>query len=277
MKTRMELSLFCPTAIAATAFLVGCSSTDDTSPRVFLDPGHLSLESGRSDTVRVSVSNVSGTVIWMAESDDPDIAWIQYRDDSSFYVNGEYPGSTIIRAWLERYDASATCSVTVRYRSMYYVAGAVENEDGINVATLWVDGEAKSLGSGRSETFATSVYLRGDDVCVEGFEKDAFGVTVPMLWINGAVSKDAFPVGEPAKTSLVYDGDNYSIGTESNQSGKSVAKLWVNGVAQNLSDGTRNACASSIAVNQVLTTKCTWQSRPTEKVRGAVSAMDDQR
>ena len=154
---------------------------------------------------------------------------------------------------VNRSSIRATCLIKVLGDYSTLVAGSTTNGQGYSVATLWTDGEATYLSSGESNAVATSVYLIGDDVYVEGFEIDALGASVPLLWINGEVSRADSQSANVAPTNTFVMGDSeYVVGSEMNAMGHSVAKLWVNGVAQDLTDGTSNSHANSVAVKEVL-------------------------
>ena len=95
-----------------------------------------------------------------------------------------------------------------------YVAGWEINTQGIDIAKLWKNGREQNLTDGTSYGRAYSVYVSGNNVYVAGYEN------------SGQLNESIF--------------GNYR---------SSVAKLWKNGVAQNLSDGITNAVAKSVYVS----------------------------
>jgi hypothetical protein len=94
-----------------------------------------------------------------------------------------------------------------------YVAGYATSEDnGHKVATVWKNGVAQSFPSEYADSEARSIYVSGSDVYVVGSEDVRY-----------------------EKDGLFYK--------------RKVAKIWKNGVAQNLTDGKNDAEALSVCVS----------------------------
>jgi len=140
-----------------------------------------------------------------------------------------------------------------------YVAGYEYNAQNKNVATLWKNGKAQNLTDGTQDAKANSVYISGGDVYVAGYEYNAQAQSVAKLWKNGkAQNLTDGTCDAEANSVFVSSGDVYVAGFEA--SGQEytewygtyncyVAKLWKNGVAQSLTNGTFEAKANSVFVS----------------------------
>jgi len=115
-----------------------------------------------------------------------------------------------------------------------YVAGGIRNEQDVNVAVLWKNGEIQHLSDGTDDSNAFSVFVSGNDVYVAGSE----GIFV-TLWKNGKAKNitDETYSGY-AYSVYVSNGDVYMAGgvivLAEVPDIKSFAKLWKNGESQNL-------------------------------------------
>ncbi|WP_417867876.1 hypothetical protein [Xanthomarina gelatinilytica] len=138
-----------------------------------------------------------------------------------------------------------------------YIA-EIEFNGSNNLAKLWKNGTAQNLTDGSNQGGANSVYVSGSDVYVAGFENHSSGTgTIAKLWKNGVVQDlsdgsgyalchSVFVSSSPTGSGQV---DTYVAGRELNSSSIWVAKLWKNGVAQDLTDGSNNADAKSVYVS----------------------------
>jgi len=127
------------------------------------------------------------------------------------------------------------------YVVTYELPDSLSNLD----AKLWKNG---ALHSTLGEMYATSVYVADSNVYVAGF-----GVWHAMLWKNGKAQAIG-PYPSFARSVFVSDNDVYVAGNEyrikndeTQYSG--FAKLWINGVGHDLSDGTYETTANSVYVS----------------------------
>ena len=138
-----------------------------------------------------------------------------------------------------------------------YVAGYETNEHGKNVALLWKNGVAHYLSNGNFNAYANSVYVAGNDVYLAGSIENEQHREVAILWKNG-VAQNLTDGTQNAKANSVFVWGNdiyvagYEYSRQPNQLGSyvSVAILWKNGIAQNLTDGTCFANATSVYISQ---------------------------
>jgi len=130
-----------------------------------------------------------------------------------------------------------------------YVAGIAKDKGGEVwksdnwVVTVWKNGEAQFLTDASRRAIANSVYVSGDDVYVAGYVEESNG-EVATLWVNGIAQ--TLPDGTNARSVFVSGSDVYVAG----QRDVFVAKLWKNGIDQNLNVGNLGgSSASSVFVS----------------------------
>jgi hypothetical protein len=125
-----------------------------------------------------------------------------------------------------------------------YVAGP---DYSTNTALLWKNGEKLVEHSWGNDEMrdAYSVYVSGSDVYLAGC-----GSQRAKLLKNGVEQNLELEGGDSGALSVyVYYNNVIVVGYERNASGKLVAKLWVDGVATNLSDGIYDAWSNSVYVS----------------------------
>jgi hypothetical protein len=191
---------------------------------------------GKTATCALTVTNV-----YVPDNNDVYVAGGEYG--AALWKNGT--AQTLDRT---DYYMDEAYSVYVSGNDVY-VAGYTFSP---GEAILWKNGTAQSLNNGH---VAYSVYVSGNDVYVAG---DGYYETnyVAKLWKNGTEqSLSGSTNTTKARSVFVSGNDVYVAGSEYTGYGsydpdyKSTAKLWKNGIAQSLSNGTNNAEAYSVYVS----------------------------
>ena len=130
-----------------------------------------------------------------------------------------------------------------------YVVGRDLNSE-TWLGTVWKNGVVQNFTDETRFSGANSVYISDNDVYVAGTMSIAKDIPiVATIWTNGV--EQNLPVSNGAEAMSVYVcGDNvYAAGYEYKGDGGSFAKIWKNGVAQNLTDGIRSAVSYSVFVS----------------------------
>ena len=117
-----------------------------------------------------------------------------------------------------------------------YAVGNVFDDNNVMRATLWKNGEPQMLSEKSAQ--AHSVYVSGTDVYVSGLEmerSDSGTAYYGFLWKNGVYSR--FENSNRANCVYVSEDDVYVGGAVSiDEWGSGSARIWKNGVIQQLSD-----------------------------------------
>jgi hypothetical protein len=138
-----------------------------------------------------------------------------------------------------------------------YVAGGETNDSQVDVATYWKNGVPVALTDGTRQAMAEAITLSGGDVYVAGYQTDRIrGWDVVTYWKNGeAMPLGSAPSGE-ARAIAVSGNDVYVAGwtletsevTPGNYVTAPMAKVWKNGEATWLSDGTTTTSVAEAMV-----------------------------
>jgi len=140
---------------------------------------------------------------------------------------------------------AAATSVFVSDNNVYVAGNELNGQEGIWTAKLWKNGIAQNLTDGTHDAWANSVFVSGNNVYVAGYEDNEQGIHVATIWKNG-VAHDLTDGKNNASAYSVYifGVDLYATGYEIDATHPwfpsigycAIAKLWKNGVAQDLTD-----------------------------------------
>lgn len=123
-------------------------------------------------------------------------------------------------------------------------AGYTLTPAGVQVATLWRNGEPSALSDGVKSACALALAVAGPDVYAAGYVVEG-GTWVAAFWKNGV--QGALPASKGRDSAVFgiapYGTDVYAVGSDAGN-----AVLWKNGVETLLSDGRHQARATSICL-----------------------------
>lgn len=131
-----------------------------------------------------------------------------------------------------------------------YIAGYVDNADGVNDPCYWHNGNRTDLSkvSPSGHAVATAIDYAGSDVYVAGYSGDNVGKRIPCLWKNGTRTDLTLPAnahGGEATSLKIRDGDVYVAGTVNAVNGEFPC-YWKNGAIVIYNS---NGAATSIALS----------------------------
>jgi uncharacterized protein YjdB len=219
------------------------SSIDVTG--VMLNKKDLAMVVGYEEALIPTVLPANATnknVIW--ESVNPDIADVSPEGK----VTPLKPGRTSIRVYTDQFMIWEECAVTV---NNLFVSGH-EYSGQTAIAKLWVNDKPATLNAGNNAD-AHSVFVRGEDVYVTGYEKNDWGVKVAKIWRNDAAMPNLTnDVTSGAGNSVFVSGFNeiFVAGYAENSNNIAVATLWKNGqIYSRLTNGGGWAEAKSVFVS----------------------------
>jgi hypothetical protein len=213
------------TAISNNSKNIGLSWSNSNNPTVLTDPIN-------NNVVAYSVF-ASGSDVWVAGG-----TW-GASNGARLWKNGN--SSPLIGA-----DENSGANCIFVSGTDVYVAGHI-TLNSKQIAGYWKNGVFFPLSDGSKNAYASSIIIVGTDVYVAGFETTV-GYVV-KYWKNG-VGVNVSSVNTYALPNAIafFDGNVYMAGYEVLSNGKQAAVLWKNTNRIQLTDGTNNASASSIAI-----------------------------
>jgi hypothetical protein len=131
---------------------------------------------------------------------------------------------------------------------IYYAGEAFQSGCGTVKLAIWKNGTLSILSTnGIPGNFGVnSMFVSGTDVYAVGYDHDPT-IQSAMFWKNGIASNLASNQAE-ANDVYVSGSDVYVAGWEENASGTTIAKVWKNGIATLLSNGTSDMAAKKMIV-----------------------------
>lgn len=136
-----------------------------------------------------------------------------------------------------------------------YVVGAIVRPHEECVATMWKNGKTQKLTDGIKTAYTKSLCIDNNNIYVLGAKYDSINYVV-KVWKNG-ISTDVIRSDNwiDVSSMFIYKEDVFICGHEQNGDrdeqryrNNSIAKIWKNGKAQNLTDGHNNAYALSLYI-----------------------------
>ena len=103
-----------------------------------------------------------------------------------------------------------------------------------------------NMDAGTDGSFAMGLYVNGTDVYASGNKFTGVSTYLPAIWKNGTVSYPSAIKGV-VQAIFVYNNDIYATGYELIGSQR-IGKLWKNGVATTLGNGTNTSFGNGVYV-----------------------------
>ena len=120
-----------------------------------------------------------------------------------------------------------------------YICGNISDSSGNTAASWWKNGVKQSaIATGVEWSTANSIYVSDNDVYIAGCEDINSGNgTVLKWWKNGIIQPNLTDGSHnsEANSILVVGNEIFIAGYEENASEVGIAKLWINGIDQNIS------------------------------------------
>ncbi len=210
----------------------------------------------RPTTAAVYGIDVDGNDVWCAGfyRYQRNENWSFQRDAAVLWKNGNIIKLTKGENYAKLYDVKVS-------GGKVYAVGESTDKEGMAIATLWVNDNTTedwsnvtkiNLSDGTVDTYAESLCVDGNDVYVAGLSKLPGNnrIQYAVMWKNGEM--EYLTKKESYATSIcVENGHVYVAGWEylEYENGPcAVATVWVDGVAQHLTDERKSSQARCVAV-----------------------------
>jgi len=235
---------------------------------------HIELPSGSVGSISTAIA-VSGTDVYVAGIGITGNVYNSPQNHiAKYWKNGSAinltDGTHFAEAWSIAVSGNDAYVAGMEWNGRSYQdANGYPNKK--SVAKYWKNSQPVILSDGTNDAWTTSIAVSGNDVYVAGMEwngksyQDASGSTykksVAKYWKNSQPviltdgTEDAYAESIAVSSTDVYvagtewNGKPYQIQGNAYIYRKSIAKYWKNGQAINLTDGTEDAVAKSIAIS----------------------------
>lgn len=193
----------------------------------------------------VPEADVAGSIF--VSGNDVYVVMQDYNNTSSKYMVKLWKNGIVTNITDATYNATPT-SIFVSGSDVYITGW--ENTATRPIAKLWKNGVAINLTNGDRNAEARSVYVSGSDVYVAGAEEDGNGKMVAKLWKNGVPTiVSTSGVFTAIANSVFVSGSDVYVAVVEAVSSTFLVRLWKNGIATNITDGTNDAYAASVFVS----------------------------
>ena len=237
------------------------------------------VEKNTNESSEARSITISGTDRFVAVSG---IGNGQYNYGWVWCNNGTFTVPTTLK--VGPYSYNIFVEEVTAFGSDSYAAGSWNPIQGANgQAIVWKNGVATALTQGFTRAEANAVYVTNSNVYVVGNESkyDLNGsysgpnYYIAKLWKNGVPTNLTNGTTDAKALSVFVNGtDVYVVGVEYSGTSNNtvtggfngIAKLWKNGVATNLTNGTTDAKALSVVVNGTDVYVAGYESNGTNKV-----------
>ena len=220
------------TVVGSDVYIAGFSTTMGGAHAMYWkngNPVYLSYSTyGYSYAYSIAVS---GNDVYVAGQDDVGNA-VYWKNGNPVVMSGD----------------ARSLSMTIAGNDIYLAGIDFGSGFSSRNAIVWKNGTPTSLLDGTKETFASSVAVSKNDVYVAGHEFNGTGLSLAIYWKNGSLVRLSTK-NSVANSVVIAENDVYIAGGEINTTETAnVATYWKNGTPIYLTDGSKEAYATSIFI-----------------------------